>query len=82
MECKSHDGNWKAVAIVENIYRKTENFGEWNLPKFNQSIYPNKHLFYEDVKQFTKVYFVNAVAICQSFSLSKFMVLWYRHVGT
>ena len=34
-----------------------------NSPKFNQSIYPNKCLFYEDVKQFAKVYFVNAVAV-------------------
>ena len=33
-----------------------------NSPKFNQSIYPNKCLFYEDVKRFAKVYFVNAVA--------------------
>ena len=48
-----------------------------NSPKFNQSIYPNKRLFYEDVKQFAKVYFVNPVAvrICQSFSSSKFPVL-------
>ena len=50
-----------------------------NLPKFNQSIYPNKCLFYEDVKQFAKVYFVNAVAvrIRQSFSSPKFPVLRY-----
>ena len=53
-----------------------------NSPKFNQSIYPNKCLFYEDVKQFAKVYFVkvyfvNAVAvrIRQSFSSPKFPVL-------
>ena len=50
-----------------------------NSPKFNQSIYPNKCLFYEDVKQFAKVYFVNAVAvrIRQSFPLPKFPVLRY-----
>ena len=50
-----------------------------NSPKFNQSIYPTKCLFYEDVKQFAKVYFVNAVAvrIRQSFSSPKFPVLRY-----
>ena len=52
-----------------------------NSPKFNQSIYPNKCLFYEDVKQFAKVYFVNAVAvrIRQSFPSPKFPVLWYHN---
>ena len=54
-------------------YHKTINFVMWKLwriwgirinsPKFNQSIYPNKCLFYEDVKQFIKVYFINAVAV-------------------
>ena len=34
-----------------------------NSPKLSQSISPNKCLFYEDVKQFAKVYFVNAVAV-------------------
>ena len=29
-----------------------------NSPNFNKSIYPNNYLFYEDVKQFVKVYFV------------------------
>ena len=50
-----------------------------NLPKFKQSIYPNKCLFYEDVKQLAKVYFVNAIAvrIRQSFSSPKFPVLRY-----
>ena len=48
-----------------------------NSPKFNQSIYSNKCLFYEDVKQFAKVYFINAVAvkIRRSFSSQKFLVL-------
>ena len=45
-----------------------------DLNEFAKSISPNKCLFYEDVKQFTKVYFVNAVAvrIRQSFSSPKF----------
>ena len=38
------------------------------------SIYPNKCLFYDDVKQFAKVYFINAVF---SENSSKFPVLWY-----
>ena len=44
-----------------------------NSPKFNQSIDPVKCLFYEDVKQFAKVYFINAVAvrICQFFFVAK-----------
>ena len=48
-----------------------------NPPKFNQSIYSNKCLLYEDVKQFAKVYFINVVAvkIRRSFSLPKFPVL-------
>ena len=51
-----------------------------NLPKFNQSIYPNKCLFYKDAKQFAKVYFVNTVVvkIRQSFSSPKFLVLRYH----
>ena len=50
-----------------------------NSPKFNQSIHPNKCLFYEDVKQIAKVYSVNTVAmrIRQSFSSPKFPALQY-----
>ena len=45
----------------------------------NESIYPNNYLFYEDVKQFVKVYFVKAfaVGIRQSFLSPKFPVLQY-----
>ena len=43
-----------------------------NMNEFAKSMYPNKCLFYEDVKQF-----VNAVAvrIHQNFSLPNFLVL-------
>ena len=56
-----------------------DEFGEFSL-KFNQSIYPNKCLFYEDVKQFAKVYVVNTVAMRISFSPPKFLVIWYIYM--
>ena len=52
-----------------------------NLTKFDQSIYPNKCLFYEDVKQFTKVYYVNAEDTSKFF-LRQFLVLQYYDILT
>ena len=67
------------VRLETLVSRNFDEFGNFS-PKFNQSIYPNKCFFYEDVKQFTKVYVVSTVCCNEdslSFSLPKFPVLRY-----
>ena len=67
----------RTVKLETLVSGNFDKFDESDLLKCNQSIYPNKCLFYEDIKQFAKVYFLNVVAvrIRQSFSYPKLPVL-------